>query len=117
MADIRVKKTVLDKDEFEKVVDTSFKTFVTASAVQDNDTVEEFFRLYNKLYYEIPIDDDTDSHKFLIQESSKLVDLEKDLTEIQPLLDEISYLREQLLLATQTSFTEAQQDFTTNGGV
>lgn len=117
MANIRVKKTVLDKDEFEKVVDTSFKTFVDPATIEDNDTVEEFFRLYNKLYYEIPIDDDTDSHKFLIQESSKLVDLEKDLTEIQPLLDEISYLREQLLLATQTSFDAAQTDFMTDGGV
>jgi hypothetical protein len=103
MANIRVKKTVLSKEEFEKAVDTSFTTFVDPQAEEDTDTVEELFRLYNKLYYEIPIEEDTNSHKFLIQESSKLVDFEKDLSDIQPLLDEITYLREQLLIVNQNA--------------
>ena len=115
MANIRVKKTVLDKDEFEKVVDTSFKTFVTIEDAPDTDTVEELFRLYDKLYYEIPIDSDTNSHKYLVQESSKLVNFEKDLSEIQPLLDEITYLREQLLDA-QSAILELTTTEAQNGG-
>jgi hypothetical protein len=115
MANIRVKKTVLSKEEFEKVVDTSFKTFITEDNTAETDTVEELFRLYNKLYYDIPIDEETNSHKFLIKESSKLVEFEKDLSDIQPLLDEITYLREQLLLVNQAAI-ESQITSITNGG-
>ena len=115
MANIRVKKTVLGKDDFNKAIDSSFKTFVDDQPQESNDTVEELFRLYNKLYYEIPVDDPTNSHKFLIQESSKLVEFEKDLTDIQPLLDEISYLREQLLIVNQNAL-EIQTAAIENGG-
>ena len=98
---IRVQKTVVNKDDFNKVVDTAFTSFVDPVAIEDPDTLEEFFRLYEKLYYEIPIDGEENSHKYIITESSKLADIDKDLTEIQPLLDEISQLREQLLLVNQ----------------
>ena len=52
MANIRLSRTVLKKDQFDKSIDTSFKSFVDTVEV-DNDTIEEFFRLYNKLYYDI----------------------------------------------------------------
>ena len=92
--EVRIKKTVYNKDQFKKVVDNEFKTFVQP-AVEDTDlTIDEFFDAYRKLYYEIPLQGD-DSHTTLITESSKLVDFEKDTSEIQPLLDEIAVLREQ----------------------
>jgi hypothetical protein len=93
---IRIQKTVANKTEFSRAVDTSFKTFVDPATVVDTDTIEELFRLYSKLYYEIPLEG-TNSHTYLIEQSSKLVNIEKDLTEIQPLLDEISELRERLV--------------------
>ena len=96
--EINIHKTVLKKDEFDKVVDTSFTTFIDPIAEVNTDTVEELFRLYSKLYYEIPIEGTTQSHTHLVQESSKLVNLEKDLTDVQPLLDEISELGERLLV-------------------
>jgi hypothetical protein len=99
--EINIHKTVLKKDEFDRVVDTSFSTFVDPVAEVNNDTVEELFRLYDKLYYEIPIEGTTQSHTYLVQKSSKLVNLEKDLTDVQPLLDEISELRERLLVINQ----------------
>jgi len=99
--DIRIQKTVLNKEEFDKVIDSSFSTFVDPIAEVDTDTVEELFRLYGKLYYEIPIEGETNSHTYLLKESSKLVNLEKDLTDVQPLLDEISDLRERLLSVNQ----------------
>lgn len=99
--DIRIQKTVLNKEEFDKVIDSSFSTFVDPIAEADTDTVEELFRLYSKLYYEIPIEGETNSHTYLLKESSKLVNLEKDLTDVQPLLDEISDLRERLLSVNQ----------------
>lgn len=99
--DIRIQKTVLNKEEFDKVIDSSFSSFVDPIAEVDTDTIEELFRLYGKLYYEIPIEGETNSHTYLLKESSKLVNLEKDLTDVQPLLDEISDLRERLLSVNQ----------------
>jgi len=112
--DIRISKTVLNKSDFSKVVDSTFKTFVTLDPTVNTDTVEEFFRLYSKLFYEIPIEGDTNSHTYLIQESSKLVSVDKDLTDIQPLLDEISELRERLLQVNQ-QMIELQVQNITNG--
>ena len=111
--DIRIHKTVLNKEKFDKAVDSSFKTFVEPTIIAETDTVEELFRLYEKLYYEIPLEGDAKSHTYLIEQSSKLVSLEKDLTEIQPLLDEISNLRQQLLQLNNElveAEAEAEQD-------
>ena len=98
---IRLSKTVLNKDQFDKSIDSSFKTFVKEEEVIDQDTVQEFFRLYEKLYYEIPIQGEDNSHEFLIKESSKLATVEKDNEEIDPLLDEITELQERVLQLNQ----------------
>lgn len=99
--EINIHKTVLKKDEFDKVIDSSFSTFIEEEIEESTDTVENLFRLYRKLYYDIPIEGETNSHTFLVTESSKLVDIEKDLTDVQPLLDEITELRERLLTVNQ----------------
>jgi hypothetical protein len=101
MANIKVKKTVYSKDDFEKAVDRSFTSFVEDTIEEDRDTGEELFRLYEKLYYEIPIEGSLNSHEYIVKKSSILANIEKDLSDIQPLLDEITQLREQLLLANQ----------------
>jgi hypothetical protein len=95
--EVRLQKTVFKKDNFDKVVDRSFKTFAQPIAVEDLPTVEEFFNLYEQLYFEIPIEGVTQSHQYLIQRSSELIDFQKDTDDIQPLLDEIAILREQIL--------------------
>ena len=99
--DIKIQKTVYDSTQFNKVVNRSFTSFTQPVAEEDVDTVENFFRLYEKLYFEIPPEGEVDSHEYLIRKSSELVDFEKTTEEIQPLLDEISQLREQLLQANQ----------------
>ena len=96
MANIRLSKTVYKKDEVDKAVDNRFTSFVE-KVEEDNDTVAEFFRLYEKLFLEIPATGQTQSHEYLIRESSKLVRLDGEDEEIQPLLDEISDLRQRLL--------------------
>ena len=99
--DIKIQKTVYDSTQFNKVVNRSFTSFTQPVEEEDVDTVENFFRLYEKLYFEIPPEGEVDSHEYLIKKSSELVDFEKTTEEIQPLLDEISQLREQLLQANQ----------------
>tara|TARA_R110000803_G_scaffold37445_1_gene80658 strand:+ start:767 stop:1114 length:348 start_codon:yes stop_codon:yes gene_type:complete len=95
--EIRIQKKVYDQKTFNRVIDRSFKTFVQPVDPVLVPTVDDFFQLYDSLYYEIPIEGDVNSHKFLVQRSSELINFEKDTTDIQPLLDEITILREQVL--------------------
>jgi hypothetical protein len=98
---VNIKKTVYDKSNFNKIVDREFKTYAQPAPPSTERTVEQFFDEYEKLFYEIPVEGDSKSHKYLITKSSELVDFEKDTQDIQPLLDEIAQLREQILTYQQ----------------
>lgn len=98
---IPVEKTVFEKGNFEKVIDTSFKTFVRPATSTETTSVEEFFRIYDEIFFEIPAEGEINSHEYLIRRSSEIVDVSPDSQDIQPLLDEIAQLRERLLLANE----------------
>ena len=108
MGKIRIQKNVLSKDDFDKSVDRSFKTFINEQIEEETDSIQELFRLYDKFYYEIPTEGDELSHEFLIRESSKLIKVESDNEAIQPLLDEISELRQRLLEQQQAAIEEIE---------
>ena len=103
--DIQIQKTVFDSTSFSKVVDTSFKTFVQPEVTADTDTVEELFRLYDKLYYDMDVTGEINSHEYLVKRSLELINFNTTTEDIQPLLDEIAQLREQLLSANQQILT------------
>ena len=103
--DIQLQKTVFGKVEFSKVVDTSFKTFTQPVPEEDPDTPEELFRLYDKLYYSIDLEGDTESHRYLVNKSSELLNFDATTEDIQPLLDEIAQLREENLALNQQVLT------------
>ena len=103
--DIQLQKTVFGKVDFTKVVDTSFTTFTQPTPVEDTDTPEELFRLYDKLYYTLDLEGDIQSHRYLVDKSSELVGFDAITQDIQPLLDEIAQLRSQLLEADQQLLT------------
>jgi len=98
---ISIQKQSYNRRQLSRVVDTEFKTFIDPIEEADNDTVEELFRLYDKLFYIIPIEGEINSHEYILTKSSELGDLEKDTEDIQPLLDEIAQLRQQLLNANE----------------
>jgi hypothetical protein len=103
--DINIQKTVFSSTEFNKVIDSTFKTFTQPVPAQDTDTPEELFRLYEKLYYVIDVTGDTDSHEYLVKKSSELLSFDKVTEDIQPLLDEIAQLRTDNLALTQQVLT------------
>jgi len=103
--DINIQKTVFNATEFNKVVDTTFRTFTQPVTAEDLDTPDELFRLYEKLYYVINIKGDTNSHEYLIKKSSELISFDKVTEDIQPLLDEISQLRQENLSLNQQILT------------
>jgi hypothetical protein len=94
-------RQVFDKNKFNETVDTEFNQLLDKSDLQFFDlnlaTVEDFFNLYNKLFYEIPKQGDVNSHQFLAAESAEYVDFLANNAEVQALLDEIAELREENL--------------------
>lgn len=96
---VKLKRTVQKREDLNKVVKSQFVTFLQPEVEVDTDTVEELFRLYDKLYLEIPLEGPK-SHSYLIEESSKLVTIDQE-QDITPLLQEITDLRERLLQANE----------------
>jgi len=94
---VEIKKTVFDKKEYRGIIDSKFKFFREPEPVVDPDTIEELFRLYDKLYALIPIEGEERTHQYLVERSSELYQIDTQLENIQPLLDEVSSLRRQIL--------------------
>lgn len=101
---VRIQKQLFRSDQFNTLIDREFKTFIKPVQEIDTDTVEELFRLYDKLYFNIPIEGEINSHQYLLRKSSELTEFDKSTEDIQPLLDEIAQLRQQLLNANQQIF-------------
>ena len=57
-------------------------------------TVEDFFNIYNNLFFIIPKYGEINSHEYLIKESSDYIDYQANQLEIEALLEEIAELRE-----------------------
>ena len=108
--ELRISKTQLDKKDLDKVIDRSFKTFGQPDAAEAEFTVEDFFVEYENLFNEIPLNGEVNSHEYLIKTSGALLEFDKDTEDIQPLLDEISQLRQQLLEANQEIIDLQQPD-------
>ena len=68
-----------------------------AEELEAQPSVEEFFSLYNQLFYVIPELGEINSHEFIIQQSSAYVDSEVNNEVIEELQREISQLRTELL--------------------
>ena len=94
---VDIKKTVFDRKKYTGIIDSKFKFFKEPEPVVDPDTVEELFRLYDKLYALIPIEGEDNSHQYLVERSSELYKVDTQLESIQPLLDEVASLRRQIL--------------------
>jgi hypothetical protein len=95
-------KNVYDKIQYSKTIDTSFRELGVTSIAEDLEnqpTVEEFFALYNELFYDIPPNGNTNSHEFLVRQSGNYIGFERRAEEIEALQLEISQLRTDLLAA------------------
>lgn len=96
MANIEIQKTVLNRDKSKKVLNSAFTSFGVAPEVQ-SDRIADFFIEYENLYYEIPIEGATNSHEYLVKRSSEVYNYERGTEDIDPLLDEITVLRQRIL--------------------
>lgn len=113
---IKLNKTVYNKELYIKTIDTSFSQLGQQTIQEQIDvqpTVEQFFDLYNELFYDIPETGDVNSHEYLINQSSEYINFEANSAEIQALQAEIAQLREELL-NTQQQLIECQTGISLN---
>ncbi len=107
---VNFNKQVYNKEQYSKVIDTSFKQ-LGVQTIQDQissqPTTNEFFIMYNDLFYDIPELGATNSHEYLIKTSSEYIGFEANQEEILALQAEITQLRTDLL-ASQRQVIELQ---------
>jgi len=103
---IPIEKQVFDKLTFGKVIDTEFHQLLNNVAEETPVfTIDDFFELYEQLFYQIPKEGDANSHQYIIQKEADYLGIIINQDDIQALLEEITNLRQQVL-DTQTALDE-----------
>ena len=100
MENITPNKLVYNKNQYERVINTSFTQLVQPQVTSSlpTITVAEFFQNYQELFFSIPKFGDTNSHEYLIKTSGEYIgstNVNDDL--IQALLEETNQLRQENL--------------------
>ena len=101
---VNLNKEVFNKRDYEKTINTSFTQLgvkTIQEQIDEQPTVQEFFNLYNKLFYEINELGPTNSHEYLIKTSTAYIAFDENDELIEALQKEIAQLREELLEAQQ----------------
>ena len=104
---VDLSKQVFEKQQYQQVIDTSFTQLAvggvspTAASTVPLPTVQEFFDNYAQLFYQIPKTGETNSHQYLVNQSSAYIGGEGNNEEITALLAEVTALREENLQLQQ----------------
>lgn len=101
MANYQLNKTQYPRNVYENVIDTSFTQNTPPPPIEDTVTVEQFFMLYDKLFYDIPVDGDINSHTYIVKRSGEYINFDNTNEDIQILLDEITSLQQENLVLNQ----------------
>lgn len=113
---IDLNRKVYDKNKYQKTIDTTFNELLPPPSPEEEIqviTVGEFFDIYENLFYDIPKTGETNSHEYLVKQSSEYIGSEATDSEIEALLNEINNLRTELL-ETQQELANAQQELANN---
>jgi hypothetical protein len=106
MSQIPVQKTVFNKEKYSRVIDTQFTQLISVEGEENlSFTVDDFFELYDQLFYQIPKEGDSNSHQYILQREADYLGIDLNQDDVQALLDEITSLRQQVL-DTQTVVNE-----------
>lgn len=107
MSQIPIEKQVFDKNQFGKVINIQFSQLLNQQQAEPTPTftLDDFFELYEQLFYQIPKEGDVNSHQYILQKEADYLGIIISQDDIQALLDEITSLRQQVLDA-QTALNE-----------
>ena len=73
---VTLQKQVYDKNQYQKVIDTSFNQLVQPTSTNTSSalpTIDEFFTYYNQLFFDIPKFGEINSHEYLIKTSQEYI--------------------------------------------
>jgi hypothetical protein len=102
MSQIPVQKTVFNKDTYGRVIDTQFSQLLNQGVAETNSfSIDDFFQLYEDLFYQIPKEGDTNSHMYILQREADYLGISISQDDVQALLNEITSLRQQVLETQQ----------------
>ncbi len=93
-------KQVYNKAQYAKVIDTSFKELgvqTIQEQLNQQPSINDFFAMYDELFYDIPELGSTNSHEYLITTSSEYINFTANQELIDALQAEINQLRTELL--------------------
>lgn len=101
---INLNKVEYDKNQYQKVIDTSFNQLINISQtinVTQSVSVDQFFQYYQDLFYQIPKLGDINSHSYLVKTSSDYIGNVQVNDVVQALIEEINQLRQDNLTLQQ----------------
>jgi hypothetical protein len=105
MEKLNLSKKVYAKNQYEKVIDTTFSQLATSPSpnvtTQPIISVDEFFQNYNQIFFDIPKFGATNSHEYLIKTSTEYIGYAPINADIQALIEEINSLQQQNLKLNQ----------------
>ena len=113
---VNLNKEVFNKRDYTKTINTTFTQLdvkTVQEQIDEQPTVQEFFNLYNELFYEINELGETNSHEYLIKTSSQYINFGENDELIEALQREIAQLREELL-ETQQQLAESTSNGSSN---
>ena len=88
---VTFQKQVYSKTQYSKIIDTSFTQLgvqTVAEQIAAEPTTNEFFTMYNDLFYDIPELGEINSHEYLITKSSEYINFDVNQEEIEALQEE-----------------------------
>jgi hypothetical protein len=112
---LNLNKQVFSKTQYPRVVNTEFTQLTpatTGSVAVEGVSVDEFFILYNELFFDIP-QTGNNSHETLIVTSTDYIGYEPLNEELEALQQEITNLRLELIQARQELAQQVERN--TNG--
>lgn len=102
---ISLNKTEYNKNQYQKVIDTSFTQLIqtqpSSSITSSTISVDEFFQNYQQLFFQIPKFGSTNSHEYLVKTSQEYIGSTTNDDLVQALTDEITQLRQENLSLQQ----------------
>jgi hypothetical protein len=111
MSQIPIQRTVFDKNQFTKVVNTTFTQLINTQTLEETPSfsVDDFFQLYEDLFNQIPREGDINSHQYILQREADYLGVQINQDDLQALLDEITNLRQEVL-DSQTIINDLTQN-------
>lgn len=113
---VDLQKEVFNKLDYPRTIDTNFTELSVPTVNDDLEnqvTVEDFFNLYNELFYDIPAEGETNSHAFLVRQSGEYIKFDENDAEIEALRNEITILRQDNLELEKEIVTLSSENPTT----